>query len=246
MRETTNTKRYKYWHVTILHVHRKDWNYATDDVNGPFHGVQSNWRIFPPTSGRARKKSNEATIPLRDGGWQVRIKQRRTQQKHAWQVTKMKVVLWELAFCLSRFVPKKLSFPWFQCYENFVNGWCKHVNKWKYSTVILVNDNNGNSDFFVLFSSLATALPMGWISKKMVITVATWQQLKVLLYKWTSKINPKSEDVPMFSEEEKTFHLWWITAQYLTISTNEIAQFCLTLRHTRDLLVKYSLLYDRK
>lgn len=107
----TNTKRYKYWHITILHVHRKDWNYATDDVNGPFHGVQSNWRIFPSTSERAQKKNNEATISQRYGGWQVRMKQRNTQRKHAWQVKKMKVALWELAFCLNRLRPLETLFP---------------------------------------------------------------------------------------------------------------------------------------
>ena len=126
-RNTTNTKRHKYWHDTILHVHRKDWNYATDDVNGQFHGVQSHWRIFPPTSGRVQKKNNEAAIPWRNGGRQVGIKQRNTTKAHVADQKDWGLHLESLHSVLAVFLPWKLSFPWFQYCEHLVNDQCKHL-----------------------------------------------------------------------------------------------------------------------
>lgn len=119
---TTNTKHHKQWNVTILHEHRKDWNYATDDVNGPFHGVQSHWRIFPPTSERAQKKKNEAAISWRNGGRQVRIKQRNTTKAHVANEKDWELHHESLCSVLAVFVPWKLSFPWLQYCENLVNG----------------------------------------------------------------------------------------------------------------------------
>ena len=110
----------------------------------------------------------------------------------------------------------------------------------KYSTVIQVSDNNGSSDLLSLVFYLSSSSSHGMNIQENghhSDNITTVQSTAVQVNK---KNKPEVWRRSTISEEEN-----WLTAQYLTISANEIAELCLALNHTRDLLVKHNLLRQK-